>query len=89
MLLVVLVTFLDLFVIAFNALILVRVLSSWVFPNPEQNGFSRFIFEVTEPILGPIRKLVPAGGLMDLSPLVAFFLLQGLQAGVHYLISKL
>lgn len=89
MALLVLVTFLDLFVIAFNVLILVRVLSSWVFPNPEQNAFSHFIYEATEPILGPIRKIVPGGGMIDLSPLIAFFLLQGLQIGVHYLVTKL
>jgi YggT family protein len=37
----------------------------------------KFIFDVTEPILGPIRELLPRGGILgiDVSPLIALFAL--------------
>lgn len=51
----------------------------------QDNPFSRFIYELTEPILEPIRKLT-GGGMIDFSPIVAYFLLRVLQYGVFYLL---
>jgi YggT family protein len=72
----VLVQFINLFVSVFNVLILARVVLSWVAPASE-NPLVVLVYDLTEPILGPIRKLVPTAGL-DLSPIIAYFLLQGL-----------
>lgn len=36
-----------------------------------------FVFNVTEPVLGPIRKIIPPiGGVLDLSPIIFYFLLE-------------
>ncbi|HPF69412.1 MAG TPA: YggT family protein [Candidatus Krumholzibacteria bacterium] len=55
-------------------LIFVRVILSWVNPMP-RNEILRGVIAVTEPVLAPLRRLIPMGGL-DFSPLVAFLLLR-------------
>ena len=50
-------------------LVIGRVLLSWV--NPRFEGpVGRFLFDTTEPLLVPIRRLLPSTGMIDLSPLV-------------------
>ena len=66
--------FLRFLVIALYLVLLGRVLMSWV--NPRMDGpVGRFLFETTEPILAPIRRVLPQTGSIDFSPLVAFLLL--------------
>ena len=52
-------------------LILFRAIISWVSPDPF-NPIVQFLHRVTEPILEPIRHLLPSMPI-DLSPLIAFF----------------
>lgn len=78
MLSVVLLKFVDLFVTIFTVLIFARVILSWVVRDAQSNGLVRLVHELTEPILDPLRKVLPSGGGLDLSPIVAYFLLQGL-----------
>jgi YggT family protein len=64
----------------FNLLIIGRVIISWVRPNPGDMRWRKvikFIYDITEPILGPIRELLPSGGILglDLSPIIALFAL--------------
>jgi YggT family protein len=50
-------------------MILGRVLLSWI--NPRFDGpVGRFLYETTEPLLAPIRRILPQTGMLDLSPLV-------------------
>jgi YggT family protein len=57
------------------ALILfVRVLLSWVQVDPN-NQLVKIIYQLTEPLLAPIRRLLPQGGGMDFSPIVAFIVI--------------
>jgi YggT family protein len=58
--------------------ILVRVILSW-FPVDPSNPIIRIVWEVTEPILAPIRRVIPRIGMFDLSPLAAFLLISFLQ----------
>jgi YggT family protein len=54
-------------------LILIRALISWVSPDP-YNPVVQFLYKTTEPILYPIRKMLPAAlhlGI-DISPIIAF-----------------
>ena len=54
---------------------IVRVVLSWISHNPS-NQFIRIIYQVSEPILKPIREILPITGMgFDFSPIVAFFLL--------------
>ena len=56
-------------------IIIVRVVLSWISHNPS-NQFIRIIYQVSEPILKPLREILPITGMgFDLSPIVAFFLL--------------
>jgi YggT family protein len=55
-------------------LILGRVILSWVNPQP-RNELLLWVIRLTEPVLGPLRRLIPIPGL-DLSPLVAWLLIQ-------------
>ena len=51
-------------------IIIIRALISWVNPDP-YNQIVQFLYRVTEPILMPIRRILPAMGGFDLSPIVA------------------
>ena len=57
----------DLYIIV----LLARVLLSWVQVDP-RNPIVNLIHQLTEPLLAPIRNLLPQGGGMDFSPMVAF-----------------
>lgn len=62
---------------AFSVYLLImlgRVISSWIDVDP-YHPVVRFLREWTEPILAPIRRVVPPLGMLDLSPLVALFLI--------------
>ncbi|MGA7910921.1 MAG: YggT family protein [Candidatus Dormiibacterota bacterium] len=67
---------------AFIIVMLVRVAFSWVSPYPT-NSVSRFTFQVTEPVLAPVRRWLPPMSGIDLSPLVvtlvAYFLIAALR----------
>jgi YggT family protein len=54
--------------------IFIRIIFSWTGFDPS-NPIYAIIHEVTEPILGPIRSLMPRIGMFDLSPMIASFLL--------------
>ena len=61
---------------AFELVLLARVLLSW-FPNVDRsNPIIQFIFDITEPVLRPIRDMLPPNGMLDLSPLIAFLIIQ-------------
>jgi YggT family protein len=58
--------------------ILGRVLLSWVDPTRNMR-VTQILDEITEPILAPIRGVLPSMGMFDFSPIVAMLLLQALQ----------
>lgn len=59
-------------------LVIVRALISWVNPDPF-NPIVQFLYKTTDPILAPIRKFMPTLGRVDISPIVAFFVLYSLK----------
>jgi len=58
--------------------ILVRVLLSWVDPMGNMR-ITQVMRDLTEPILAPIRNLLPNMMMFDFSPIIAMLLLQALQ----------
>ncbi|CAN5744646.1 YggT family protein [soil metagenome] len=66
--------FFRFFVIALWLVVLGRVLVSWVDPQ-FGNPVSRFLFETTEPLLAPVRKVMPQTGMFDFAPLVLLLVL--------------
>ena len=55
--------------------ILLRVVVSWYSPRPT-NILIIILYRVTEPILAPLRRIIPRVGPLDFSPLVAVILIQ-------------
>ncbi len=55
-------------------LVLARVLLSWL-PVGRDNSLVAFVYEATEPILAPIRRILPPVGGLDLAPLVTLILI--------------
>lgn len=54
--------------------ILARSILSW-FPMKPGNVVTIVLMGVTEPVLGPLRRIVPRFGMIDLSPMIAILLL--------------
>ena len=55
--------------------IFARAIVSW-FPVNPGNQLIAFLYQITEPILAPLRRIIPQVGTIDLSPMVAIILLQ-------------
>jgi YggT family protein len=55
----------------YSFILLARVLITWFQVDP-YNPIVRILYQLTEPLLAPIRRLLPQTGMMDFSPIVAF-----------------
>jgi len=73
----------------FWIILLARVIMSWVElagVRPPATGPLRsayeLLFDVTEPVLRPLRRIVPPAGMFDLSVVVAFVIIFVLQAAI-------
>ena len=66
-----------LFTVLYVAIFL-RILMSWV-PIPQDHPIARVLIEITDPILQPLKRVIPPIGMFDISPMVALILLQFLQ----------
>ena len=62
---------------AYLWIIVIRAVISWVNPDPS-NPIVRFLYQITEPVLGPIRRRLPMTGI-DFSPLIAMLAIYFLQ----------
>lgn len=70
-------------VLLYQLAIIVRIILSW-FPLKPDGAVARIadlLVAVTEPVLGPLRRILPRTGVIDLSPIVALLLLQLVVAG--------
>lgn len=70
-------SFISLLLQVLSLAILGRVLLSWVDPLGNMR-VTQVLRDITEPILGPIRSLLPAMPMFDISPIIAMLLLQAL-----------
>jgi YggT family protein len=57
-----------------------RAILSWFTMNTKGSGFifslHRLLTQITEPILAPLRRIVPLAGMFDITPVIAILLLQ-------------
>jgi len=61
------------FFVAYTVLLFVRIVSSW-FPAWQAHNLVRFVSFYTDPYLNIFRRLLPPlGGVLDISPILAFF----------------
>jgi YggT family protein len=65
----------------YSLLIFIRIIFSWGRVG-YSNRAMRLLVNATEPLLGPLRRLVPTVGMFDISPIVAFLIVWLLQAAV-------
>lgn len=66
----------------YGLMIIVRIIFSWgqvSYVNP----LMRFLVVLTEPLLGPLRRIIPPLGMFDISPIVAFIIIWLFQAAVQ------
>ena len=63
-------------------LIIGRALLSWFDPG-FRSAIGRIIYDVTEPIVGPIRRVMPSLGMFDISPIIALVLIRLIQTLIN------
>jgi YggT family protein len=66
-----------------------RIILSWfpISPGGAMASIYRFLYTITEPVLGPVRRVIPpigGGGMaFDLSPIIVLIVLQVILAQLH------
>jgi YggT family protein len=64
--------------------LLARVILSWfpLQPGTVMAQVASVIYQLTEPIMGPVRRVIPTIGMIDISPIVIFFGLRIVQSAI-------
>ena len=60
---------------------IISVILSWVAPGSRSPG-AELVYQITEPVLAPFRRLIPNLGGLDISPIFAFIAIQLVQSWV-------
>ena len=77
----------HLFFNVYALLLLGRVVSSWI-PDLMRYRWMQMLAAVTDPYFNLFRRIIPPiGGVIDLTPMIAFLALQFLEQGILYLLS--
>lgn len=66
----------------FYLLILARIIFSWIRVSPYDPTWGpimRFVYQVTDPIMEPVRRMMPPMGGLDFSPMIVLLLLSLIQ----------
>ena len=82
------VTFVDILARVLSYAIFIRILLSWV-PTSRESRLVMFIYEITEPILGPLRRVVPSLGGFDISPMLGLLLIELARRVLFALLARL
>lgn len=72
----------------YSLMLIAYILMSWV-PAAQNSAIGRMLEKVCEPYLGIFRKFIPPIGMIDISPIVAIFLLNYIQRGLIIVIGKI
>ncbi|MHC4322375.1 MAG: YggT family protein [Planctomycetota bacterium] len=56
----------------YKMVLLVRIILTWI-PHNHNNPAAIFLYKITEPVLEPVRRIIPAIGGIDISPIIVFF----------------
>ena len=60
----------------YELILIVRIFMSWIRPNPA-HPVVQWIYKLTDPVLDPIRKMLPMNAMgLDFSPIIVFILLE-------------
>jgi YggT family protein len=82
-----LIYFIDLLFNILSLAIVVRALLSW-FNLPPSNPIVTLLYDITEPILAPLRRVVPRIGMFDLTPIVAIILMNFVSTALHQVLTS-
>lgn len=64
----------------YSFVLLARIVLSWI-PNVDRsNQIVQLLYQLTEPVLEPVRRTIPPLGMIDLSPIIVFIGLRILQS---------
>ena len=77
----------DLFLTIYIWIIIARAIISWVNPDT-YHPLVRFLYRVTEPVLAPVRRIIPPIAGIDISPVIVIFVIFFIQNFLHYLMIK-
>jgi YggT family protein len=82
--------FITVFVYVYQLLILAYIITSWIrLPySPWLSRIQRFLYDVCEPYLRIFRRVLPPLGPLDLSPIIAIFVLYLILIGVNRLLDQ-
>ena len=83
-----LINFINTAFYVYSLMLVAYILMSWV-PAAQNSGIGRMLEKVCEPYLGIFRKFIPPIGMIDISPIVAIFLLNYIQRGLFVVIEKI
>lgn len=72
----------------YSLMLIGYILMSWV-PAAQNSAIGRMLAKVCEPYLGIFRKIIPPIGMIDISPIVAIFLLNYIQKGLFIVIQSI
>ncbi|WP_379967077.1 YggT family protein [Ectobacillus sp. sgz5001026] len=75
----------TLFSVYYYALI-VYIFLSWL-PSARESAFGVFLARICEPFLEPFRRIIPAIGMIDISPIVAIIVLRFAQSGLDRILT--
>ncbi len=73
-----LVNFVDLLFNVLFWVVLASVLLSWI-DQQQRWPITRFLNSITDPLLSPIRRILPSTGMLDLSPMILLLVIQVLR----------
>lgn len=74
------------FIQYYSVALIIYILMSW-FPNARGSVIGQFLAKICEPYLEQFRKFIPPLGMIDISPIVALFVLRLAGTGVDQLFS--
>ena len=71
------VTFVDVLATVLYIAMIGRVIMSWINVGPSNPLYpiAQIVYQVTEPVLAPLRRVLPRVGMLDFSPMVALLLI--------------
>lgn len=74
-------SFVNILFTIYSFMIIIYILMSWI-PSLQESKFGEILAKFVEPYLGIFRRFIPPIGMIDISPIVAIFLLSFIQQGV-------
>ena len=72
------------FLTVYYIVLFARVILSWfpLQPGTALASIASIVYQLTEPVMGPVRRIIPTVGMIDISPIVVFFGIQIIKSAV-------